>query len=112
MSTTRGWHRCLGTTVLAIAAGLLFHQTAAAQGVTTGGVDGFVLTEEGLGVVGASVVAVHEPTGTQYSTLVREGGAYSLPNLRVGGPYTVTVSMLGYRTESEEGIFVRLGQTV
>lgn len=83
-----------------------------AQGVTTGALGGLVLAESGQGVEGASVVAVHVPSGTQYTTLVRSGGAFNIPNMRIGGPYTVTVSMLGFGTQSEEEIFIQLGQTV
>ncbi|MFQ5863860.1 MAG: carboxypeptidase regulatory-like domain-containing protein [bacterium] len=83
-----------------------------AQGVTTGAMNGLVTDEEGEALIGANVVAVHEPSGTQYGTAVRNGGAYDLPNLRVGGPYSVTVSFIGYKTQKEENVFVSLGQTV
>lgn len=84
---------------------------ALAQGVTTSAINGFVRTEEGRPVEGATVRAVHQPTGTQYLAFVRAGGAYSIPNMRVGGQYTLTVEQLGFRTETQDDVFLQLGQT-
>lgn len=83
----------------------------AAQGVTTGAIDGFVTDQDGQALVGADVVALHTPSGTRYATVVRAGGAYTIPNMRVGGPYTVTAQRIGYRPETQTDIFVQLGQT-
>ena len=85
---------------------------AHAQGVTTAAVSGFVTDDTGTPLPGANVVAVHEPSGTQYGAAVRTGGAYNLPNLRVGGPYTVTVTFVGFETQSERGITLSLGQNL
>ena len=63
-----------------------------AQGVTTATLSGVVAdsaTNEPIS--GATVVALHVPTGTQYRALTRSSGAYTLPNVRIGGPYRVTV---------------------
>ena len=84
---------------------------AAGQGVTTGAMNGLVTAEDGNPLAGATVAAVHEPSGTRYSTLVQSGGAWTIPNMRVGGPYTVTVEFIGYRPTTQEEIFVQLGQT-
>ncbi len=91
---------------------LAFASGLSGQGVTTGAMAGLVQADDGRGMRGASVMAVHEPTGTQYGTLVQSGGSFHIPNVRVGGPYTVTVSMLGYGTQTEGEVFIRLGQTV
>lgn len=91
---------------------LLVPSALRAQGVTTGALNGIVTNEEGEPIVGASVGAVHEPSGTQYGTVVREGGSYDIRGLRVGGPYTITVQSLGYETETEEDVTVQLNQTV
>jgi hypothetical protein len=90
--------------LLFLTAGLL------AQGVTTGEMGGFVFDTEGNAVVDASVIATHEPSGTSYGTSTRGGGAWSIPNMRVGGPYTVTVTMIGYAEYRETGAYVDLGQ--
>ena len=82
-----------------------------AQGVTTSAINGFVLDQSGEPVAGAIVRAVHTPSGTEYVTIVRSGGAYTLPNLRVGGPYLVTAEMLGFATARQEGVQLQLAQT-
>lgn len=77
--------------------------------VTTGSVIGQVTTEDGNPVSGASVVAVHVPSGTTYQGISRADGRFLIPGMRVGGPYTVTVSFIGYQTQTREGINVNLG---
>ena len=84
---------------------------ADAQGVTTGAIAGIVTDSAGAPVVEGNVVAVHVPTGTQYRALTRSSGAYSLPNVRVGGPYRVTASYIGFRAEARDNVFVSLGET-
>lgn len=83
---------------------------ASAQGVTTAAINGTVVDETGAGLPGASVLAVHEPSGTQYGVSTRSDGQYDLRNLRVGGPYTVTVSFVGYTTVRRTGITLELSE--
>src|SRR5688500_10945432 len=85
--------------------------SSGAQGVTTGAIAGIVTDSAALPVVDGNVVAVHVPTGTQYRAVTRSSGAYALPNLRVGGPYTVTASYIGFRAQVRENVFVTLGET-
>jgi hypothetical protein len=80
-----------------------------AQGVTTGSVSGVVTQANGTPVPGASVVAVHVPSGTTYQGLTRADGRYLLPGMRVGGPYTVTVAYIGFQNQVREGVVVNLG---
>jgi hypothetical protein len=84
---------------------------AAAQGVTTAAINGLVTSNEGMPLAGATVTAVHDPSGTQYRATVRSGGAYTIPNMRVGGPYRVTATMIGFRPQTEENVFLSLGQS-
>ncbi len=77
--------------------------------VTTSAISGIVTDDKGEGLPGATVIAVHGPTGTKYGTTTRVDGNYNLVNLRVGGPYKVTVSFVGYNAKSEDGIFTTLG---
>lgn len=85
-----------------------------AQGVTTGSVSGIV-TDTGKPVVGAMVIAIHEPSGTSYETTTRADGRFSIPNMRVGGPYTVQVVYVGtgtaFEPKTQENIVVNLGVT-
>lgn len=82
-----------------------------AQGVTTSGLDGFVSDTDGNPLVGANIVVNYEPSGTQYGTSVRDGGLYTIPNMRAGGPYTISVSYIGYHTQEQKNIYLILGQT-
>ena len=70
-----------------LALGVIVPSTLGAQGVTTSAINGFVTADNGRPLEEAVVVAEHVPSGTQYRTGARAGGAYSIPNMRVGGPY-------------------------
>ncbi|MCH8021724.1 carboxypeptidase regulatory-like domain-containing protein, partial [candidate division KSB1 bacterium] len=91
---------------------LLLTGSLFAQGVTTGAMNGLVTDAQGEALVGANVIVVHEPSGTTYGTAVRNGGAFDIRNMRIGGPYSLTVSFIGYKTQKEENIYVSLAQTV
>ena len=85
---------------------------AAGQGVTTASLTGFVMDEQGVPLTAANVLAVHVPSGTQYRGSVTSSGRYSLPNIRIGGPYTVTATSLGFDPQSESNVTVGLGQSL
>ena len=76
---------------------LLVGSSLFAQGVTTAGLNGIVTDDKGEALPGANVVAVHEPTGTHYGAAARTSGAFNLPNMKIGGPYTVTTSFIGHK---------------
>jgi hypothetical protein len=76
---------------------------------TTSEIQGVVTGDKGTGLEGATVVATHLPTGTHYSTSTRKDGRYNLPNLRVGGPYELTASFVGFGTEKRSDITLTLG---
>ncbi|MGM0705654.1 MAG: TonB-dependent receptor [Bacteroidota bacterium] len=80
-----------------------------AQG-TRASISGTVVDEEGEPLPGANIIAVHEPSGTQYGASSQSNGNYNLRGLRVGGPYTVTASFVGYREQEETDINLQLGQ--
>ena len=81
------------------------------QGSTRSILNGLVETNTKETLIGATVVAIHDPTGSQYSTLTNEKGYFTIPNVRVGGPYTIRVSYVGYNPEETKGIYTKLGQT-
>ncbi|MGD9488765.1 MAG: carboxypeptidase regulatory-like domain-containing protein [Calditrichaceae bacterium] len=83
-----------------------------AQGVTKAALNGIVTDDQGVPLEGANVVAVHEPSGTSYGASVRSGGVFDILDMRVGGPYTVSVTFVGYTTMEERNVFLNLGQTV
>jgi hypothetical protein len=82
-----------------------------AQGVTTGTFKGKVVDIDGNPVMAAQVTIVHMPTNTSYAVFTRTDGKYANPNVRVGGPYTITVSFEGFKTEKKDGFVVKLGET-
>src|SRR5436309_5953462 len=82
-----------------------------AQGVTTAAITGTVTDSSGTRLEGARVIAVHGPSGTTYTATTRADGRFTIPGMRVGGPYRVTVSLVGYRPEVQNGIGVTLGVT-
>lgn len=81
-----------------------------AQGVTSAAIEGVVTDASGQPVVGATVNGVHTPSGSTYSTVTRSGGNYTLSNVKVGGPYTVTVSASGSASKRVSGINTDLSQ--
>lgn len=88
---------------------LLFCNTSFSQGVTSGTLEGKVLDEASRPVAGASVLALHLPSGTRYGTVSRADGAFSFPGMRVGGPYSVSVSFIGYEEVIYDNVFISLG---
>lgn len=92
-------------------AALVLVPTASSQGVTTAALIGTVTDTQGQPLPGANVIAVHTPSGTSYGAASRADGRFDLPNLRVGGPYTVTATFIGYAADAEEGLELRLGET-
>src|SRR6056297_1031040 len=84
--------------------------TALAQGTTTGSIEGTIFDTEGDVLPGANVVAVHMPTGTQYGTSSRADGRYTMRNVRVGGPYEVRVTFIGFNSQIKEITRIELGE--
>jgi Carboxypeptidase regulatory-like domain len=68
------------------------------------------VTQAGTPLAGATVTALHTPTGTKYTTTTRKDGRYNLSGLRVGGPYTLMISYVGFKTEKQDNIFLTIGQ--
>ncbi len=101
-------------TLLAVCTLLWPAEHLLAQGVTTGAVTGIVTNTQQEPVAGASVIAIHEPSGTTYEAVTRADGRFSMPGMRVGGPYSVTVAYVGaggtaFAPETQVDIMVNLG---
>ena len=71
---------------------------------------GRVADTDGQPIIGATIVAVHTPTGTQYATASTRNGQFNLGGMRVGGPYDVEVSFIGCNTEKIGGIYLTIGE--
>lgn len=81
------------------------------QGITTASISGVVKNQKGETLPGATVIAVHQPSNAEYGTITRADGRFTIPNAKVGGPYKLTVTFVGYdRTEKNE-IYLSLGNT-
>jgi hypothetical protein len=89
---------------------ILLPHVLAAQGVTTAALTGVVTSADGQPITSATVTAVHQPSGTTYRSSVTSSGRYNLPNLRIGGPYRVTATSIGYEPRSENDINLALGE--
>src|SRR6187549_3690354 len=95
--------------LLLLFSGLLFTFSLDAQ-VTTSAMAGYVLDTDGQSLPGVNVLATHTPSGTVYGVITRDDGGYTIPNMRVGGPYKLEVSFIGYETKTIEGIYLKLGE--
>lgn len=100
----------LWSRVLPLLAFLALPSIVQAQGVTTSAMNGFVMDESNNPVAEARVEATHVPTGTRYTAVVRSSGAYTIPNMRVGGPYRITVSFVGFQPKTQDNVSLNLGQ--
>ncbi|MEJ7780464.1 MAG: carboxypeptidase regulatory-like domain-containing protein [Daejeonella sp.] len=77
--------------------------------VTTSTLSGTVRdSQESL--IGATVKATHQPTGTVYGASTNGEGRFTIPNMRVGGPYQVEVSYIGYQARTFNEIYLKLGE--
>ncbi|MGB3467866.1 MAG: carboxypeptidase regulatory-like domain-containing protein, partial [Cyclobacteriaceae bacterium] len=85
--------------------------TAFGQGSTTSSIRGRVTDASGEALPGATVVALHKPTGVEYGNVADIEGYYRIPNIPVGGPYTITVSYVGFEDDIKQNVFLNLGQT-
>lgn len=76
---------------------------------TTSDIQGVVSDGSNL-IAGAVITAIHTPTGTKYVTTSRKDGRYNLANVKIGGPYEITASFVGFKTEKQTNIILTLGQ--
>ena len=90
---------------------LMMSFTAYSQGVTTASISGQVGSNEGESLPGAVITAVHTPSGTKYNAVSNTEGRYFIPNMRIGGPYVVSTSFIGYSVSKVDGVFLSLGVT-
>ena len=78
--------------------------------VTTAALTGLVTDAKGEIVPGATVVATHLPSGTNYGVTTRADGRYNLPNVRIGGPYRIKASSTGFTADEVTLPSLQLGQ--
>jgi hypothetical protein len=87
---------------------VLLYSTVMMAQITSSSMTGQVTDSEGP-VMGATVVATHTPSGTTYGSITNLDGRFNLPGMRVGGPYSVEVSFMGYGKNITDNIMINLG---
>ena len=85
--------------------------TVAYAQVTTSSLSGRVVDQAGEPVIGAAVVALHEPSGTIYGAVTNADGRYTIQGMRTGGPYKVEFTCLGYQDATYTGVTLQLAET-
>jgi outer membrane receptor protein involved in Fe transport len=78
--------------------------------VTTSSITGNILSGKNEPLEGASITATHQPSGSVYTTVSKKGGAFTLSSLRIGGPYSITVSFVGLKPQIINDIQLSLGE--
>lgn len=96
------------TLVLSLLFGLCLPNLLLAQ-ITSATIRGTISNKEKETLIGATILATHQPTGTEYGTVTQTDGSFTLPNLKPGGPYLLMISYVGYKAEKKENVFVELG---
>ena len=89
---------------------MLFVTSVAMAQITTSGISGKV-TSQGEEVIGATVTAVHQPSGTVYRAVTNMDGRFSIQGMRPGGPYKVEVSYIGYQPRVFDKVSLNLGES-
>ncbi len=76
---------------------------------TSGTLTGRVLNGTKAPIAGASIEAVHTPSGTKYTLSADKDGRFTINNMRIGGPYRVSATAVGLQPDIRADIFIRLG---
>jgi hypothetical protein len=79
--------------------------------VTTSSMSGVVTQTNGEKTTGATIKAIHTPSGTVYTSSSNETGRFSLAGMRVGGPYRIEVTYVGQEPVVYENVFLQLGRS-
>jgi hypothetical protein len=98
--------------LLALVAALGVAAPAFSQNVTSGSISGVAVDQQDAVLPGVTIDAVHGPTGTQYSAVTDAEGRFLISSVRIGGPYTITANLSGFRPQEQVNINVPLGETI
>jgi hypothetical protein len=79
--------------------------------ITTSTISGMVKDQKGETIPGTSIHAVHDPTGTNYYSVTNKNGVFVLPAVRVGGPYTIHATFIGFNKGELKNVATQLGNT-
>ena len=92
-------------------AAFLMTVIAFSQGVTTSSINGRVLDSDELPLLGANIVAIHTPSGSTYGAITDFDGFYRISNMRVGGPYKISISYVGFENSEFDDVYLQLGDS-
>ena len=81
-----------------------------AQGNTTSSINGTVYDTDKQSLPGATILAIHGPSGTRYTATTDFDGSFRISNMRVGGPYKIAISYVGFKTFQENDGYLQLGE--
>ena len=82
-----------------------------AQGNTTSSINGGVYDSLGQSLPGASVLAIHTPSGTRYTASTDFNGVFRISNMRVGGPYKIEITFIGFKASEFNDVYLQLGDS-
>ncbi|MFV8269210.1 TonB-dependent receptor [Flavobacterium sp. GT2N3] len=82
-----------------------------AQGNTTSSISGNVYDKDSQTLPGASILATHTPSGTRYTASTDGNGNFRISNMRVGGPYQILITFVGFKTFEGTDVYLQLGET-
>ncbi|MBN2639085.1 MAG: TonB-dependent receptor [Bacteroidales bacterium] len=97
--------------LIAMSIMMLWSIMAFGQGSTTAALTGVVTDAKGATLPGATIQAIHQPSGTVYGAITNDKGRYSIQGMRVGGPYTIVISYVGFTTVKYNDVQLPLGET-
>ncbi|HVZ24854.1 MAG TPA: carboxypeptidase-like regulatory domain-containing protein, partial [Sediminibacterium sp.] len=89
---------------------VLFWAVTSMGQVTTSSISGTVKTSDGSPLEGATITATHTPSGTVYTTVSKKSGVFTIPGMRIGGPYVVKIDYVGLKSETFQDINLALGE--
>ena len=78
--------------------------------ITTSSLQGSAKDSSNNPLAGATIKATHQPTGTAYTTVSGKLGQFNIQNMRVGGPYVIEISFVGYETQKFEDVYLKLAE--
>src|ERR1043165_6217955 len=96
--------RLLFLLILAFSASSIFAQ------ITTSSLTGTVKDQKDQPLVGATITATHQPTGTKYSTTSQTNGSFSIAYMKPGGPYTIEISYVGFDPQKFDEVYLKLAE--
>jgi outer membrane receptor protein involved in Fe transport len=101
------WKRFAGGVAFSAMAAAIVQPASAQQ--TTSSVRGGVATTDGAPIADATVTITHTPTGQVVETKTNAAGVFDARGLRVGGPYTVSVTAPTYGVQAAQDLYFSLG---